>query len=323
VTVIGHKATERYLGILRGLLAAALCACCAACTSGPAVRAGRVDGPPAGEGLITIEQDGKIGLQDERGNLIIAPAYDDAGMFAEGVCPVRDGELWGYIDRTGRFAIVPQYTVAGSFSEGLAGVGDPENGVRYVDHQGRPVITLPGSRGVLAGEFHEGLAAVRSPLAGSDWEYETQYVDRQGRLQFSLRGFGGDMHEGLAVFRRRADPTTDSALLYGYVDGQGRVVIEPCFAEASDFSEGLAAARLQNTVGTLRMGDQWGYINRQGQWAIMPRFNEAGDFKDGVAWVHEGGRLVAGEDMFWDGGRWMLIAPSGKVLESRENATGR
>lgn len=317
MTVMDHKAAKHNFGVLHGLLAALLCACCLACAAGPA----QSDGPPAGEGLITIEQDERIGFQDERGNLIIAPAYDATGVFAEGVCPVRDGRLWGYIDRTGRFVIAPQYNHAFPFSEGLAAVRDAKNEVRYVDHEGRPVITLSGLTGALPGEFHEGLAAVRS--ASGDWEYETRYVDRQGRVRFSLRGDGRDMCEGMAVFCRRIDPATDSALVYGYVDAQGKVVIEPCFAEASDFSEGLAAVRIQKTTGTFRMGDQWGYINRHGQWVIQLRFNEAGGFKDGLARVHEGGRLVAGEDMFWDGGIWMLIDPSGKVLETTEEPPNR
>ena len=69
------------------------------------------------------------------------------------------------------------------------------------------------------------------------------------------------------------------------MDGEGNWVIEPQFASALSFSEGLAGA--QSTEG-----DQlWGYIDKTGAWVIEPAFEGVADFSEGLAAVH-GGKLV-------------------------------
>ena len=45
--------------------------------------------------------------------------------------------------------------------------------------------------------------------------------------------------------------------LFGYIDDQGGVIIEPKFTYASDFHEGLAYARTDSVIG---------YINMKGQY---------------------------------------------------------
>jgi hypothetical protein len=52
---------------------------------------------------------------------------------------------------------------------------------------------------------------------------------------------------------------------YGYINHDGKVVIEPRFDEASDFSDGLAAVKLNG---------EWGYIGPDGKPVIEPTFDE-------------------------------------------------
>lgn len=53
----------------------------------------------------------------------IAATYTAARDFSEGLAPARDGGgKWGYIDLRGKWAIAPQFDEAYSFSDGLAGV---------------------------------------------------------------------------------------------------------------------------------------------------------------------------------------------------------
>ena len=63
----------------------------------------------------------------ERGVLtyseFIAPKYEDAGLFSDGLAPVKQDGKWGYIDETGKTVIPFQYDIAGIFSEGYALVG--------------------------------------------------------------------------------------------------------------------------------------------------------------------------------------------------------
>lgn len=57
-------------------------------------------------------------------SLEIAGDWTGAREFAEGLAPVRDAatSLWGYVDRQGRWAIAPQFDAAYSFADGLAGI---------------------------------------------------------------------------------------------------------------------------------------------------------------------------------------------------------
>lgn len=50
----------------------------------------------------------------------IAPQFDSAWSFSEGLAPVEVGGKWGYVDKTGKYAISPQFDRAFPFSEGLA-----------------------------------------------------------------------------------------------------------------------------------------------------------------------------------------------------------
>ena len=65
---------------------------------------------------------------------------------------------------------------------------------------------------------------------------------------------------------------------FGYRDITGATIVKPQFAEAGNFSWGLA--RIKQEI----KGD-WGYINASGEEVIAPQFEGAGDFVDGIAVV--------------------------------------
>jgi len=65
----------------------------------------------------------------------------------------------------------------------------------------------------------------------------------------------------------------------GYIDGNGRIVIQPQFDGASSFSEGLAA------VATRANGYAEGYIDTTGAVVIKPQFDTATPFSEGLALV--------------------------------------
>lgn len=90
----------------------------------------------------------KFGFLDPSGNkMVIAPQFDDAQPFSEGLAPVRVGDAdsgrWGYVDTTGRMVIQPKFTWAGPFSEGRAAVtvGDLFEGKQgYINRAGEMVV---------------------------------------------------------------------------------------------------------------------------------------------------------------------------------------
>ena len=62
----------------------------------------------------------------------------------------------------------------------------------------------------------------------------------------------------------------------GFMDANCRMVIPARYAEAMDFSEGLAA---------VEVGGKWGYIDEHGSLVIPPKFARAWFFSDGLASV--------------------------------------
>jgi hypothetical protein len=64
---------------------------------------------------------------------------------------------------------------------------------------------------------------------------------------------------------------------YGYIDWDGKIVINPQFAEAGLFVDGLALIRTSGAQ------PQYGYIDSKGAYVINPQFVQATDFSDGVA----------------------------------------
>ena len=64
----------------------------------------------------------------------------------------------------------------------------------------------------------------------------------------------------------------------GFVDPNGRLVIEPAFERVQDFSDGVAAAQRDKL---------WGYIGKDGKWKIEPRYQWVRPFRNGLAWVGE------------------------------------
>lgn len=67
--------------------------------------------------------------------------------------------------------------------------------------------------------------------------------------------------------------------LWGFIDTRGQMVIEPRFIMVGLFSEGLASFRDK------RFTDPWGYIDKSGMVVIEPQYDAAGDFRHGVARV--------------------------------------
>jgi WG containing repeat len=69
----------------------------------------------------------------------------------------------------------------------------------------------------------------------------------------------------------------------GFMNAKGENVIPPIYHSAGEFSEGLAAARLNGT---------YGYINSTGAFIIPPSFDYATPFREGIAIVFKDGKQL-------------------------------
>jgi WG repeat protein len=252
--------------------------------------------------LFPVVKDGKWGYVDQTGKLVVAPRFEAAGRFSEGLAPVRlggrlgyadatgalvlvpelepaDGALhrrfsggravvrkgarYGYIDRTGKLVVPARWLTAEDFSEGRALVCD-EAGCGFLDAEGRYAL-VPDAMGGTS--FKNGVASVYLAMAMS--HKRTAFVTAQGGRIPGQFEDSGNFSEGLAPVRfgRR----------WGYVDGTGKPAIPNVYEGASDFSEGLAAVTAE--------GGRCGYVDRTGKLVIAAQFAACHPFSDGLARV--------------------------------------
>jgi len=102
-------------------------------------------------------RDRKWGYKNQKGAVVIQPAYDEAFQFSEGFACVEKNEKLGYIDMQGNLVIDFVYDCANSFSDGLACVTKNDK-TGYIDYSGKYVFEPVFERGT---PFKDGKAMIK------------------------------------------------------------------------------------------------------------------------------------------------------------------
>lgn len=264
-----------------------------------------------GRAIVRVDEgDGAVrcGMIDRQGRWIVRPGrFDDLGVYREGRCAFEVDGKWGLIDGQGNIVVDATYTQPPVSHQGVASVHDENGRPVYIDRDGKTVITLPDAA-VTAGDFHNGVAWIGIAPAedrdNSPWS--AGFGDRE--VRYGLIAINGEVileptyrqvnrfSDGLAAVSRDSESpvaSNDEPMRvtfddpdqgrWGFVDVQGRVAIPLEFEQVGRFREGLARAKKNG---------QWGYINPAGDWAVEPRFDWARDFTDGLAEVWAEGEIV-------------------------------
>ena len=125
---------------------------------------------------------------------------------------------------------------------------------------------------------------------GDKWGILTAYGEQLAEVRFDSVGV---FHDGLAVVK--------AAERYGYIDRSGAIVIPIQWMAAYDFSEGLAALRVDKK--------HFQFINTAGTVVIKSKkYDSVGRFRNGVCRVVKGGKV-----------KW--IDTKGKELKDESNST--
>lgn len=166
------------------------------------------------EGLAAATRYGEkvAGFIDSSGSFVVAPRFEQARSFSDGLAAVRVGGRWGFIDHSGRTVVEPRFQSVQDFSQDRA-VASLDGQRGYIDGTGQFAIA-PGFDD--AAPFSEGLAAVCC-----DGE-RTRYIGLTGRWAFEAsfpRGLSnvGLFIEGIALVDL-------SGVGLAYLDRTGRVV---------------------------------------------------------------------------------------------------
>ncbi|WP_169752467.1 WG repeat-containing protein [Campylobacter mucosalis] len=108
-----------------------------------------------------------------------------------------------------------------------------------------------------------------------------EFLIQKGDEFFIVNKMGDILSQPVAIKYDKVSPFNDGVSLvmdenlnYGYVDKNGKTIIEPKFYQAGYFSQGLAAVSL---------GGKFGYIDKSGKFVIKPEFLAANTFSEGLA----------------------------------------
>ena len=217
-----------------------------------------------GMAVVALKRSHKKGYIDKTGDFVIAPQFQDAFGFSEGLAAVEvdlmkcQERKWGYIDKSGRIVIEPQYEAAYSFSEGIA-VVKSEGLYSFIDRNGDMAIEHRFGK---AERFSEGLAPFEK---AAKWGYINKTGETVIEPQFAE---AQPFREGLALVKIGGK--------YGYIRKDGIFAITPQFDGANDFDGELAHV----TLGVAKPGTpnwihdykrcKFGYINRMGEYIWGP-----------------------------------------------------
>ncbi len=242
---------------------------------------------------------GKDGYLNDRGEVAIPPQFDGLSDFVDGMADVRVGDnkygvigtdgkfllppkfeflmhrggrLWtfdeggrdGLVDIDGEVLIPPTFHVIGNFVNGVAKAAISKEDWGFINVRGEPLTEFCYD---YADEFRCGLGRVKVGNSNG-------FLDNNFRIKIGLtrrRWFRSEFFDGLVSFRE------DGRV--GFMNTSGRVVTEPQFTSARNYSKGIA---------WVRSGREWGIINKKGEFVSEPKFAECDYFSEGLAWVRIG-----------------------------------
>lgn len=172
--------------------------------------------------LAPVKTDGKWIYINKQGIVQIPQPFDEAYPFSEGLAPVKLGGQWMYINKYG----TPTPTISKDFkeityfSEGLAAVKNKDDKWGYIDNQGNTVIDPQFDDLKLPQKYS-------CDATDAEQERESRCMNLDDRHKFS------NSPPLAAIYIKNGK--------WGYINRQGKTVIDQQFDTANPFSEKLAS----------------------------------------------------------------------------------
>lgn len=209
------------------------------------------------EGIAQVYNNNAIGVINDKGQEIIPTRYKEIAELKNGYIRAFDGEVNHVFNKEGKLQFSGQYAYIGPFNDGLFSVakfndaGDVLMG--YVNKSGEDIVEPQYMR---AYDFYKGKAVVMKS------QELHQIIDKDGNvlkdLEYSLVVPSND---GDIYLVRNSDN------LYGYIDGEGNLLIEPKFQNGGLFEDGNAIVAIKENDSIL-----FGVIDKEGNYTIEPKY---------------------------------------------------
>jgi hypothetical protein len=205
------------------------------------------------EGMLPVSNlEGKWGYMDENFTLVIPPQYGYAGAFIHGFAAITEGEFFRFIDKNGNFLNDFLYEEVNAFGDNGLALVKREGSTRYLGKDGQEREISPGG-GNATKPLDEAPVMRIAELSRDVVEQQSKAVAVKKDNNPEKYDFVGELIEGLRLVKKKGK--------VGFVNAEGKPVINTIYENAADFSEGKAAVQLQC---------KWGFINNYGIIKIPP-----------------------------------------------------
>lgn len=208
--------------------------------------------------------DGRYGVIDADGKVVIPFEYSYVGNMSEDVIVVCKDELYGCFDKNGTQIVPMEYEEIREYVDGMARIRF-KGRFGFIDKKGE-IVVAPFSDEVE--NFSDGCALVTI-------KNKIGFVTLQGDwIAPPMYDAGESFSAGLAPL--------SMAGRYGYMDKTGDFVIPMQYTAAKSFDQASGLACVAN-------GAKWGVIDRQGKVVLPLEYDKVEVTPDGFIYVENGG----------------------------------
>lgn len=165
----------------------------------------------------------------------------------------------------------------------------PKKTYEFIDKTGKTAFQV-GPRARVSDKFSDGLLLVngRDGVGWGQWR-NVQYWDKAGKVIIHI-AFGDALSasEGLCAIETR---DKIGRTVWGFIDHQGKTVVQPNYQEVLPFRGGLSACSLA-VSRIFFMDHKWGFIDRNGTMQVEPIYDHCLPFSDDLAGVTLNGKVA-------------------------------
>ena len=221
--------------------------------------------------LFPVEVGNKYGYEDQNGNMVIKPRFDDAWYFSEGRAKIMMGEKYGYIDINGNTVISTRFDDAYSFNEGRALIIIADK-YGYIDINGNMVIKPTYD---YATEFLDGRAIVRVDNG------KEGFIDKTGKMIIAAK------YDSIMPFYKGKAQVKMGDYWY-YMDTNGKIISDKLIDnfEIVDFGildhefdqmwDGNPHYTFTYTLTLKNTGNTTWYLDDAGYWVFFTNEDDSG-----------------------------------------------
>lgn len=216
--------------------------------------------------FLTTSKDSRIYNNSKVAQAIFTEKSLTSKVISEGIVPLCSESVWKFYDYQDEKYILDSYDDVSCFIDGKAAI---KNSGKWsvIDKSGTAVSDKEFDDIKLLGTGEYVVNGIM--IASVNGKYGIYDASGKSKSDFTASNMDKCMGGNIAF--------EDSKGKWGFVNGEGKIVIEPDFDEAMSFSNGLAA---------VRSGDKWGFINESGELVIEYQYSDGGYFNNnGICFV--------------------------------------